>query len=199
MEILPDAFAVWIIQYGSFALFALLAVGIICLPIPEDTLMIFAGILMNQGYLPIGWAILAALSGSICGITTSYFIGYKAGDFLIKKYGVYVGLTQARMEQVHWWFERFGGWFLVIGYFIPGLRHFTGLFAGFSAMEFRHFAFYAYIGAVAWVSLMLSVGYFFGHCCEQVFEVVENNVEIIVPLVGVLIIVYLLFKFSTKK
>lgn len=199
MELLPEALSLWLIEYGSLALFVLLALGIICVPIPEDTLMIFTGILINQGYLPAGRAYLAACLGSICGISTSYFLGHKVGDVIIKKYGGYFGLTQARMERVHWWFERFGGIFLVIGYFIPGLRHLTGLFAGFSAMEYKHFVCYAYPGAIAWVSLMLSIGFFFGHCCEGVIEIFENNIEIVIPILALFFLIYLFFKFRKKK
>jgi membrane protein DedA with SNARE-associated domain len=198
MEILPDAFSIWLTQYGSIALFFLLALGIVCLPVPEDTLMMFAGLLMYNGDLPIGWGYLSACLGSICGISVSYFIGHKAGDFLIKKYGKYLGLTDERMIRVHWWFERFGGWFLIIGYFIPGIRHFTGLFAGISAMEFRHFAFYAYPGAIIWVTLLLSIGYFFGTCCEQMIEIVEHNIEIFLVVAAIIICGYLVFKFRKK-
>jgi membrane protein DedA with SNARE-associated domain len=199
MEAVPDTFSFWLIQYGSISLFVLLALGIICLPIPEDTLMIFAGILMHQGYLPISWTFLSACLGSICGITVSYLIGYKMGDFLINKYGKYIGLTESRMLQVHWWFERFGGWFLIIGYFIPGLRHFTGLFAGISAMEFRHFILYAYPGAIVWVTVLLSVGYFFGNCCEQLIEIIEQNLEIFLTSLVVLVSLYFLLKYFFKK
>lgn len=199
MDTLPDMFTIWLVQYGSIALFILLALGIVCLPVPEDTLMMFAGFLVHQGTLPLGWVLLAAYSGSICGISVSYFIGLKAGDYIIKRYGKYIGLTEERMTRVHWWFERFGGWFLVVGYFIPGLRHFTGLFAGVSNMEYRHFAAYAYTGAMAWVILLLSAGYFFGSCCEQVIEIVEHHVETALSVTVVIFCFYLYIKFRKKQ
>lgn len=189
-----DPFVFWLVHYGGIALFALLALGIIVLPVPEDTLVIFAGILINQKVLPIGSTFILACLGSICGITVSYFIGRTAGDFLIKKYGKYIGLTQERMEQVHWWFERFGRWVLFIGYFVPGLRHFTGLFAGISGYEYSHFALYAYTGAILWITALLSIGYFFGSCCESVIELIEDNVEFVLYAGAILFLAYLAFK-----
>ena len=44
-EILSD----WLIQYGSIALFVLMVVGIIILPVPEETLMVIAGVLIQKG------------------------------------------------------------------------------------------------------------------------------------------------------
>ncbi len=165
MEFLPTAetFSLWLIHYGSFALFLLLALGIIALPVPEETLMVLAGVLMSNQQVSIPKTILAALGGSILGITVSYLMGVTLGIYFLKKYGKYVGLTDQRLKKVHDWFERFGKWTLVIGYFIPGVRHLTGFAAGSSKLEYKDFAIFAYLGALLWVSLFLSVGYFFGN------------------------------------
>lgn len=167
MEFLSEghALSTWLLEYGSFALFALLAAGIIAVPVPEESLMIVAGILMGQGNLSIGSTIISSLSGSICGITVSYLIGRTAGHYLILKYGKWVGFTEKKLKKAHEWFERFGTWALLFGYFIPGVRHLTGLCAGMTDLEPPRFALFAYVGALLWVSTFLSIGYFFGEYC----------------------------------
>ena len=197
-----EVFSLWLVEYGCLALFILLALGIVLLPVPDDTLIIFTGILIHQGKLPPVLAIVSAYGGSICGITMSYLVGRFAGDLIIKKYGKYIGLTEIRMARVHWWFERFGKWFLFFGFFIAGIRHFTGLFAGLSYMQYKHFSLYAYCGAICWVSSLLSLGYFFGKCCNQVIEYVEGNIELIAVAFLVCWMAYLGIKylfFSTKQ
>lgn len=149
-------------QYGSGALFILLALGIIAFPIPEETLMVFAGILIASGKLHMHYTIIAALGGSLCGITVSYLVGRTAGSFVTHKYGRWMGLTEERLEKAHDWFQYYGKWSLFFGYFIPGVRHFTGLIAGTTALDVRLFMIFAYTGALLWVSTFLSVGYFFG-------------------------------------
>jgi membrane protein DedA with SNARE-associated domain len=163
MSFIPDldTLSLWLTNYGSFALFAALILGIIALPIPEETLMIIAGVLMSKGNLLMPSTIIAALAGSICGITTSYLLGRLASNFFIHKLK-WIGITEAHFERAHNWFERFGKWTLFIGYFVPGLRHFTGLVAGMTALQYPHFALYAYTGALFWVSTFLFIGYFFG-------------------------------------
>jgi len=165
MEFLPtsETFSLWLIQYGSFALFGLLALGIIALPIPEETLMVIAGILMYNEQVSIPATIIAALGGSMLGITVSYLLGITLGTYFLKQYGKYVGLTEKRLDNVHNWFERFGKWTLIIGYFIPGVRHLTGFAAGSSNLEYKYFALFGYMGAFLWVSVFLSMGYFFGN------------------------------------
>ncbi|MBX9923336.1 MAG: DedA family protein, partial [Rhabdochlamydiaceae bacterium] len=175
MDFLPgiETFSLWLMQYGSFVLFILLTVGIIALPVPEETLMVIAGILMHKGKLAIPSTVLAAFLGSLCGITVSYWLGRTAGQYLITKYGSWVGLTEKRFEKAHCWFEKFGKWALLIGYFIPGVRHLTGLSAGVSNFSYRQFAIYAYTGALIWVSSFLSIGYFFGKQWLSLYDTIK--------------------------
>jgi membrane protein DedA with SNARE-associated domain len=95
MEHLPDidTLSLWLNEYGSITLFVLLALGIVALPVPEETLMVIAGILMRKGELQIPGTMLAAYLGSMVGITGSYIIGRTAGKFLVHKYGSWLGLT----------------------------------------------------------------------------------------------------------
>lgn len=191
----PDVITPWLLEYGCLAIFILLALGIVLLPVPDDTLIIFTGILIHQGKLPPLMAIISAYGGSICGITMSYLIGRFAGEHVIKKYGPYIGLTEIRMARLHWWFERFGRAILFIGFFIAGLRHFTGLFAGLSYMQYKHFCFYAYLGAIAWVSSLLGLGYFFGSCCTDMLKYIEANIGIAVVFLVFCWLAYLGIKY----
>ncbi len=158
-----DTFTLWLVNYGSISLFFLLALGIVALPIPEETLMVIAGALMSNGTLGLPSTIISAYLGSVCGISLSYTLGRTVGLFFIHKYGRWVGLTQKRLNKAHRWFEHFGKWSLLFGYFIPGIRHFTGFCAGATYLEVGHFALFAYSGALLWVTTFLSLGYFFGN------------------------------------
>lgn len=157
----PHSISLWLVHYGSVALFVLLAFGIIALPVPEETLLVVAGILMGHHKLHILPTLIAAYSGSMCGITVSYLVGKSAGHYLLLRYGSWVGLTQDKLDHVHLWFRRYGTWTLFFGYFVPGVRHFTGLCAGMAALEYPRFASFAYAGAIVWASTFMSAGYFF--------------------------------------
>lgn len=183
----------WLIQYGSIALFFLLVIGIIILPVPEETLMVIAGILLRKGSLHIPYTLLAAYAGSICGITVSYILGRTAGHFLVHKYGGWFGLTEERLMRVHAWFEKFGKWTLTFGYFIPGIRHFTGLASGMAELEYNKFALFAYSGAILWVTTFLSIGYFFGNYCFRFFENIEFGIDEVVILSVVALVLIILY------
>jgi len=200
MDVLADnqALQVWLIQYGSFALFILLTIGILVLPVPEETLMVVAGALMHHGKLNISHTIIAAILGSFCGITASYLLGRTAGISLVRRYGGLIGMGQKQLDKAHAWFERFGKWTLFIGYFIPGIRHFTGFSAGMTSLDFRDFALFAYSGALIWVSTFLSVGYFFGNCWSSIFEKIENRLDDILTIIFLGIFAYLIYLFKKR-
>ena len=149
-------------QYGHLAIFCLLVLGIVGLPVPDETLLTFSGYLVFKG--PFGFlpTVASAYAGSVCGITISYIIGRTGGLYLIHKYGPYVHLTKDRLDRVHAWFARMGRWALFFGYFMPGIRHFTAVVAGSSELEPHIFAVFAYSGALFWVLTFVSLGYFLG-------------------------------------
>lgn len=161
-------------QYGHVAIFCLLVLGIVGLPVPDEWLLTFAGYLVYKGHFHYLPTVAAAFAGSACGITISYIIGRTGGLYLIHKYGRYVHLTQARLDRVHNWFERMGRWTLFFGYYMPGVRHFTAVVAGSSELEPHVFALFAYSGALVWVVTFISLGYFLGERWSTISEEIHG-------------------------
>ncbi|HZT32373.1 MAG TPA: DedA family protein [Bryobacteraceae bacterium] len=180
----------WISQNGYPAIFSLLVLGIVGLPVPDETLLTFTGYLIYRGHLHPGWAFLAAFGGSACGITVSYTLGRTFGIALIHRYGRYLHLDEARIQQAHNWFERAGRWALTFGYFIPGVRHFTAYAAGMSDLEPHWFALFAYSGALVWATTFLSLGYFLGEQWETVVRQLHRHVLRATAAAAVLILLY---------
>jgi membrane protein DedA with SNARE-associated domain len=164
----------WIADYGYPAIFLLLTLGIVGLPVPDETLLTVAGYLVAQGRLHPVPAFVAALAGSICGITISYRLGSTFGLGLIHRYGRYLRLREEHILRAHAWFERFGRWMLTIGYFIPGVRHVTAFAAGISELDRVSFALFAYGGALLWVSTFMGLGYWLGERWRQVEPLVHR-------------------------
>lgn len=149
-------------HYGYPGLFGLLVLGIVGLPVPDETLLVFSGFLISRGHFHPALTFIAGFLGSVCGISLSYWIGRTLGHAAVLRFGRYVGLTQHRLDRTHRWFQSTGEWLLAFGYFIPGVRHFTALVAGASRLEFRTFALFAWAGAAVWVTFFLLLGYFVG-------------------------------------
>jgi membrane protein DedA with SNARE-associated domain len=189
----------WISIYGYAAIYALLMFGIVGLPIPDETMLVFCGYLVSRGHLKPVQTFAVALFGSISGITTSYLIGRTLGLGFVHKYGRYVHLTEGRLEYVHRWFDRIGHWLLFVGYYIAGVRHFTAILAGTSCLEFRTFAAYAWSGAAVWVSTFLAIGYYFGEHWEEVAAMIHENMLLISAVIVLLALAYALWLWKRRR
>jgi len=67
------------------------------------------------------------------------------------------------MDRTHRFYEKYGGFTIVIGRFVPIVRTFAPFFAGIGAMTYRTFLSYNVIGAAAWVGALTYLGYLFGN------------------------------------
>jgi membrane protein DedA with SNARE-associated domain len=157
-------------HYGYLGLFGLLVLGIVGLPLPDETLLTFVGVLIDKGHMSYPPAFLAAFFGSAVGITMSYSLGRVLGRRAVKRLGRFLHLTEERLLKVERYMERYGRFALFFGYFVPGLRHLTALTAGFGKMNWRIFAPYAYGGALIWVMAFLLLGQTVGHEWHRIEE-----------------------------
>lgn len=148
----------WITHYGYFAIFILLVLGIVGLPVPDEWLLTLTGYLVFKQELHLGPALTAASVGAMCGISVSYGLGRSAGLFVVHRYGRLLRLTQKDLDRMHAWFNRYGKWMLMIGFFLPGIRHLTAVMAGTSKMEYRKFALFACSGALLWSATFIGLG-----------------------------------------
>lgn len=186
----------WISQHGYAGIFFLLMLGVVGLPVPDETLLAFAGYLVFKGRLHLAPTLAAAFLGSVSGVTISFTLGRTAGTFVVEKFGAYLHLTDERIGRVHQWFERFGKWMLMIGYFIPGVRHLTAFAAGSSKLEPGVFALYAYTGGLIWSTAFIASGYFLGEKWNVVAEVIQRHFVIAACLAALLLVVIRLARRS---
>ena len=105
--------------------------------------------------------------GSFTGMTISYWLGKKLGTPFFHKHGHRIHLGPEKSNRTSKWFNNYGNKLLLIDYFIPGVRHFTGYFSGITQIPFRTYNFYAYSGAFIWTGTFISLGKLLGPPWEQ--------------------------------
>ena len=157
-----DALLNWIPEYGYPALFLLLMLGIVGLPIPDETLLTFSGYLIFKNELALMPTLATAFLGSSCGITVSYVIGRRLGGYFVRTVGRILRIGPDDLDQVKAWYGRWGKYALIFGYFVPGVRHLVALVAGSSNLPLVIFMPFAYTGALIWSATFLGLGYGLG-------------------------------------
>ncbi len=177
-------------NYGYFAIFGLLMLGIVGPLIPDETILVLAGVAVHNGKLGLIPTILSGCAGSLCGITLSYWLGRSGVVFLLERSAWFNKQIGSHQPKVDAWFHRYGTWTLFFGYFIAGLRHFTALTAGMSKLDFRTFALWAWPGGIIWVTCFIAIGYFLGDQWEHFGHALDRGAliaAIAVAVVGVII------------
>lgn len=187
----------FITHYGYGGIFALLALGIIGLPIPDETLLMFVGYLVFEHRLDAAGASAAAFGGASCGITISYALGRAFGVYLTPRWRALLHLTPERIERSEQWFRGGGEWILVVGYFVPGVRHLTAYAAGASTLRYAPFSIFAYSGAFVWCMTFIGFGYFLGEGWNEGAPRFERNLGILMAVAVVAILLFL--RWHRKK
>lgn len=185
-------------QYGYYVVLVGLLLEYIALPFPGEPTLVYAGYLVHTGDLNLLILIILSFIGTSVGMTIQYFLGNKLGMPFVQKYGKYVFLTQRKIDLTKMWFDKYGYFLLFIGFFIPGVRHFTGYFVGIINLSFRRFAIIIYSGALFWVSFFLIGGYWLGDKMHYVFSMMGQHIGKIVFCV-IIIVAIIRFRKQLKR
>lgn len=145
-------------DYGYFAVFVLMFVeeAGIPLPLPNEVALMYVGYLSSQGKLDANLAGLVATLGAASGSGLLYFIARRGGRALIHRFGRFIHVTDARLDQAERWIERHGPISIPVARLTPGLRIATTIIAGVLRVSYR-----VVIVSVIGVSLVWS--YFWVH------------------------------------
>jgi membrane protein DedA with SNARE-associated domain len=189
----------WLAHYGALGLFFLMALGVIGAPIPEETTLTFAGVLVHRGILQPVPAFLAACLGCACGISVSYFLGRTLGLRLVVRFGRFLRITPEKLEKAHAFFGRAGHWSLLFGYFLPGIRHLTAVAAGTTRLAYPDFALFAYAGALVWSFLFVTLGVFLGGQWMRVSDRIHHNLGVTSAVLAGCVVVGLLVRWLLAR
>ncbi|MGG1679306.1 DedA family protein [Neobacillus sp. NRS-1170] len=145
-------------HFGYFGIIIVLIGGIVGLPIPDEVLLTYVGYNVFQGKLSYIPSLLSAFAGAAGGISLSYFIGYKFGLPLLNKFGPKIHITEDKINRTRKLFKKVGPTLILIGYFIPGVRHLAAYVAAINSFPFKKFVVYAYAGAILWSFAFITLG-----------------------------------------
>jgi membrane-associated protein len=154
-------------QYGglTYLLMGLLVfceTGLVVTPIlPGDSVIFALGALAASGGLDIGILAAVLMSSAVLGNVVNYAIGAKLGPAVFKSDKARF-FKREYLDRTHAFYEKYGGMAIILGRFMPIIRTFVPFVAGIGKMKYGRFFLFNLIGSVAWVSLFLSGGFFFG-------------------------------------
>jgi membrane protein DedA with SNARE-associated domain len=200
VDMIGSIAAHWISSYGYWGLTALLMLGIAGLPVPDETLLTFAGFLVYKGDLQLAPTLLSAFGGSCLGITLSYTIGRFPGLYVVRKLGSRIfKLSEDYSAKAEVWFRRYGKWLLPVAYFVPGFRHLVAIIAGATKLSMPVFAAFAYGGALIWSVTFVRLGYALGENWGFVMTGLHRHMVFAAAMVVVFTAVWFLLRSTVLR
>jgi membrane-associated protein len=187
-QILTDFFA----RYGYWAVFFGVMLENGGLPLPGETVLLFAGFLAYQGEIKLVWAIGTAIAGATLGDSLGYTLGRYGGNAFFDRYVKRFKFLGRQFENSRTLFLKHGHWAVFTGRFITGLRVFAGPLAGLFKMPYPRFLLFNFTGAVLWATAIGCVGFLFGNSWDNLVHVVKDLHRVTLGLVAVLVLVGLI-------
>jgi len=129
--------------------------------------------------------------GAVLGDNIGFAIGHFGGRRLIERHGPYIFLTPRRIGKATGFFERHGGWIIILARFIEGLRQANGIIAGINGIHWATFPAFDAIGAALWVATWTNVGYLSGSHINTIYDTANAYSTYVAIALGVLLPAYI--------
>jgi membrane protein DedA with SNARE-associated domain/membrane-associated phospholipid phosphatase len=173
--------------YGYLAVLLLVGLESLGLPLPGETALLTAAAYAATGHLSIVGVIAAAAAGAVLGDAGAYWIGRTGGLVLVRRYGRFLRVDEAKLERAQEFFRRHGGKTVFFGRFVSLLRMLAALLAGVTRMPYGRFTVYNATGGVCWAMLFGSLGYGFGRQLPRLRHTLGQVGALVVLLAALLV------------
>lgn len=153
--------------YATLIVVLLIEEGGVPLPVPGDTIILYAGYRVAQGEINPLLAGLCIVLATLVGSSVLYWLARVGGHRLVYKYGKYVHLDEQKLKRMECWLHEHQFAAIVLGRLVPGLRTAVTVVAGIFEVRYSAFLLYTALSAVIWAAIYLSAGAYLGHEYEM--------------------------------
>jgi len=203
LHLIISSLAIWATQIISWlgypGLTLAMALESMIVPLPSELVMPFAGFLVAQGTFNFSLVILFSTLGSIIGSFISYYLGRYGGNKLVIRWGKYLLLDDEDLKNTERWFSRRGELTILIGRFIPVVRHLISIPAGIGKMNLKKFTIYTFVGAGIWNTILIWVGLILGENWESLRKYSEKFSAIIAVLLVIAVAFFIIRHIRLKR
>jgi membrane protein DedA with SNARE-associated domain len=180
-----------LLRYGSLPLLlaGLLAAGI-GVPIPEDPLLLAAGVLSHRSGWPWWWVLAGTYAAVILADTALFAFARHFGDSLLRRWPFRRIMTPARLERVTNLLGRHGSKAIFVGRHLSGFRSVVFILAGIRRLPYRTFVLWDGLAGLITVPLMFGLGYLFSAHAAAVEADVARTEHWLAAVAGLVVLVW---------
>ncbi len=155
--------------------------------------------LLGLGSINNQWVDLVVLIAlitvaGILGNTVGYWFGRKSGPALYRRKDSFF-FKQKYLHQAKEFYDKNGGFAIIVARFVPFLRTFAPIVAGIVQMDRKKYFFFNVVGCIAWVVTMVCAGFFL----NKAFPALQTKLELIVIVIVLVSTLPIIFKVIKSK
>jgi membrane protein DedA with SNARE-associated domain len=144
-------------QIGYAALAGLVFAGSAGAPVPAETALIAAGLLVRSGRLSLAIVIAVATTAAILGDNLGYVLGRHGGRAMLLRDGRFAAHRMRAVQTAERFFARHGAKTVFIARWVSGVCVVAAVMAGATAMPWRRFVIYNALGALTWATTVVAI------------------------------------------
>jgi len=160
----------FILLYKYVALFILIFLSAIILPIPSNAMEIVVGVFCNQSYLDFTTSLIVSFTASVLGDSCGYYLTWRYGQ---KAWDKFAKKPTKSLDLVKKYLHKYASWTIIISRFSNAVGIIVNLFCGFSKLSFKKFILADIAGNFLNVLAMLLIGYIVGEYWDEAASVVN--------------------------
>lgn len=190
-------------NYGTVTL--LMTIESSFIPFPSEVVVPPAAYkaLEEDSNMNIVLVVVFATLGAIIGAVINYFLALWLGrpiiyKFVETRFGKMCLLSKEKVEKAEQYFDKHGKSSTFIGRLVPVIRQLISLPAGLAKMNIFVFTGFTALGAFIW-NIMLAVLGYIGHGNKELIDQYSHELSYILLGLGVLFVIYLIYKGVSKK
>jgi membrane-associated protein len=162
--------------------------------LPGDSLLVTAGIFAARGDLDLVTLNTSLSLAAIAGDTVGYGIGARTGPRIFTREDS-LFFNRKHLISAKEFYDRHGGFTIIVARFMPIIRTFAPVVAGVAAMKYRKFVAYNIFGGIFWVMTTTLAGYFLGSMVPNI----QERIHLVIAIVIVLSLLPAIIKFAGEK
>jgi membrane-associated protein len=185
-----------VVEWGYWAVGAALLLENAGIPVPGETILLLASfVAYSEHDLRLPWIIAVGTIAATLGDNLGFALGNYGGRRLLARYQSIFRIQKSTIEQGERLFARYGPTTVFFARFVFGMRIIAGPLAGVLRMPWKRFVLFNFLGAAVWVSVISSVGYFFGRHWARL----ERSMKRLDVTVAILLVLLAVFAWWRRR
>ncbi len=172
-------------------------------PIPSEVIMPFGGFLVARGEMDFFAVWVAGVIGTVIGAVVLYYIGWWAGDpvvrMILRRYGRFLTVGEKEYDRALAYFGRYGHWVVFFGRLIPLIRSLISLPAGAERMPMPKFLLYTTVGSAIWSGVLAYAGVLLGERWEEVLLLTKQYERFVLVALAIFAVVVFVWWLRRRR